>query len=96
MTRYLGRNEILNTKNSEFNSAAIFPVWHELPRLRCSQISMAGIRRRQETWQKFSSVWKDRIIVASTCRRSMQFGCYINLTLDGKLCLRNDKNAAFV
>ena len=24
-----------------------------------------------------SSVWKDRIIVASTCRRSMQFGCYI-------------------
>ena len=24
-----------------------------------------------------SSVWKDRIIVASTCRRSVQFGCYI-------------------
>ncbi len=33
MTRYLGRNEILNTKNIEFKSAAIFPVWHELPRL---------------------------------------------------------------
>ena len=31
MTRYLGRNNILNTKNNEFNSAAIFPVWHELP-----------------------------------------------------------------
>ena len=24
-----------------------------------------------------SSVWKDRIIVASTCRRSVRFGCYI-------------------
>ncbi len=23
-----------------------------------------------------SSVWKDRIIVASTCRRSVQFGCF--------------------
>ena len=26
MTRYLGRNEILNTNNNEFNSANIFPV----------------------------------------------------------------------
>ena len=51
MTRYLGRNEILNTKNTEFNSAAIFQVWHELPRLRRSQINVAGIRRRQETWK---------------------------------------------
>ena len=24
----------------------------------------------------------------------MQFGCFRNLTLDGKLCLRDDKNAA--
>ena len=24
-----------------------------------------------------SSFWKDRIIVASTCRRSVQFGCYV-------------------
>ena len=37
------------------------------------------------TWLAYSdgrkrehcSVWKDRIIVASTCRRSVQFGCYI-------------------
>ena len=49
MSRYLGRNEILNTKNNEFNSAAIFPVWHEL--LRSAQINVAGIRRRQETWK---------------------------------------------
>ena len=27
--------------------------------------------------RKNGSVWKDRIIVASTCRRSVQFGCYI-------------------
>ena len=49
MTRYLGRNEILNTKNNEFNSAAIFTVWHELPMFRRGQITVAGIRRRQET-----------------------------------------------
>ena len=51
MTRYLGRKKNLNTKNNEFNSAAIFPVWHELPMLRSGQINVAGIpiRRRQET-----------------------------------------------
>ena len=49
MTRYLGRNEILNMKNNEFNSAAIFPVWHELPVLQRGKINSAGIRRRQET-----------------------------------------------
>ncbi len=76
MTRYLARNEILNTKNNEFNDAAMFPVGHELPRLRRGQINVAGIRRRQETWN-YLCVWKDRIIVASTCRHSVQFGCYI-------------------
>ena len=49
MTRYLGRDEILNTKKNEFNSATIFPVWHELSRLRCGQINVADIHRRQET-----------------------------------------------
>ena len=49
MTRYLGRNEILNTKNNEFNDAAMFPVWHELPMLLRGQINVVGIRRRQET-----------------------------------------------
>ena len=47
MTRYLGRNEILNAKNNEFNDAAMFPVWHELPRLHRGQINVAGIYRRQ-------------------------------------------------
>ena len=51
MKRYLGRNEILNAKNNSFNSAAIFPVWHELPMLRSGQISVADICRRQETWK---------------------------------------------
>ena len=46
-TYYLGRNDIL--KNNEFNSAAIFPVWHELPRLPRGQVNVAGIRIRQET-----------------------------------------------
>ena len=49
MAQYLGRNEIVNTKNNEINSAAIFQVWHELPRLRCGQIHVGGIRIRQET-----------------------------------------------
>ena len=39
----IGRNEILNTKNNEFNSAAMFPVWHELPKLLRVQINLAGI-----------------------------------------------------
>ena len=51
MTRYLGTHEIVNTKNNEFNSAAIFPVWHELPMLHRGQINVAGIGRRQETWK---------------------------------------------
>ena len=34
MTRYLGRNEMLNTKDIEFNSVAISVLWHELPRSR--------------------------------------------------------------
>ena len=42
-----------------------------------------GFAAARLTWpahvdgRKLSSVWKDRIIVASTCRRSMEFGCYI-------------------
>ena len=31
-------------KNNEFNSAAIFSVWHELPMLRRGKINVAGIR----------------------------------------------------
>ena len=49
MTRCLGRNEILNTKNNEFNDAAMFPVWHELPMLLHGQMNVVGVRIRQET-----------------------------------------------
>ena len=49
MTRYLGRDDILNTKNNEFNDAAIFPISHKLPRLHRGQINVADIRRRQGT-----------------------------------------------
>ena len=51
MTRYLGRDEILNTKNNEFNDAAIFPIWYKLPMLHHGQINVADIRRRQGTWK---------------------------------------------
>ena len=46
ITRYLGRNEILNMKDIEFNSVAISVLWHELPRLCRGQINVAGICRR--------------------------------------------------
>ncbi len=36
-------------EKNEFNCAAIFPVWHELPMLRSGQINVVGIRRRQGT-----------------------------------------------
>ena len=45
MTRYLGRNKILNTKDIEFNSVTISVLWHELLRLYRGQITVAGIRR---------------------------------------------------
>ena len=75
MTRYLGRNKILNTKNNEFNSAVIFPVWHELPIFVAARLTWPAYVDGRKL--EYSSVWNDRIIVASTCRRSVQFVCYI-------------------
>ena len=60
-TRYLGRNEILNTNNNEINSAA-----------RLTWPANVDGRKLENSY-----VWKDCIIVASTCRRSVQFRCYI-------------------
>ena len=51
MARYLGRNEIFNTKYNEFHNVAILLLWHEPPMLCGGQINVAGIRRRQETWK---------------------------------------------
>ena len=44
--QYLGRNEFVNAKDHEFNSAAILLLWHPLPMLCCGQFNVAGIRRR--------------------------------------------------
>ena len=71
-TVYFGRNEFVNAKYNEFNSAAISLLWHALEMLCGVQINVAGIQRRYETWKLLC-----RIVVASTCRRSVQFGCYI-------------------
>ena len=54
MTRYLGRNEILNTKDIEFNSVAISVLWHEMSRLCRGQIKVAGIRRRH----RLTEIWR--------------------------------------
>ena len=74
-----------------------------LPYLEFSMDSQ-GFSPARFTWPAYdggrkrenSSAWKHRIIVASTCRRSVEFGPLCNLTLDAKVCLRDDKNAAFV
>ena len=73
MTWYLGRNEFVNAK--EFNSAAISLLWHPpamLCEFRLTWLAYSDGRKRENC-----SVWKDRIIVASTCWPSVQFGCYI-------------------
>ena len=48
MTRYLGRNEFVNAKDSDFNSAAISLLWHPPAMLCVVQINVAGIRAGQE------------------------------------------------
>ncbi len=70
-------------------SAAIFPVWHELPMLPRGQINVADIKLENSClkishyccidMKTFRAVW-----------------LLHNLALDGKLYLRDDKNAAFV
>ena len=42
MTQYLGGNEMLNTKDNEFNRAAISTIWHERPMLCRDQINVVG------------------------------------------------------
>ena len=79
MTRYLGRSEILNTKNIKIMNSTVLPSFQF--GMNCQCFAAARL-----TWPAYvygrkrdnNSVWKDRInIVASTCRRSVQFGCCI-------------------
>ena len=45
-TVLIGRNEFVNAKDNEFNSAAISLLWHP-PAMLCGvQINVAGIQRR--------------------------------------------------
>ena len=45
---------------------------------------------------KIASFEKIALLLHPHSRRSVPFGCYVYLTLDGKLCLRDYKTAAFV
>ncbi len=63
------------TWDNEFNSAAISRIWHPQAMLCGVQINVAG--NTATVGNVKIAVWKDRIIVASTCRRSVQFGCFI-------------------
>ena len=75
MTRYLGRNEFLNAKDNEFTALpSRYFVTHRqcFAAFRLTWLAYSNGRKRENC-----SVCKDRIIVASTCRRSVQFGCYI-------------------
>ena len=42
----VGRNEFVNAKNNEFNSAAISLLWHPSAMLCGIQINVAGIQQR--------------------------------------------------
>ena len=46
VTGALGRNEFVNAKTNEFNSAAIFVLWHPSAMLCGVQINVAGIQQR--------------------------------------------------
>ena len=71
MTGFLGRNDILNTKYIEFNSVAISDFG-------TNRQGFAASRSRPEYVSvKKALSEKDCIIVAFTCRRSVQFGCYV-------------------
>ena len=73
---YLDRNEILNTKNKEFKTMLPFfhfSTNHQGFAAASPTCAAYDAGRKSEN----SSFWKDRIIVASTCRRSVQFGCYV-------------------
>ena len=87
MVLYLGRNEILNTKDNEFNIVAILLPWHERP---------AAARL---TWPagNLKIALSEKIALLLHLQYTFRAVWLLhNLTLDGKLCLRNDKNAAFV
>ena len=74
MTRYLRKNELLDTKDNEFKSVAISLLWHEQPILCRGQINVAGIWRRYETWKKLCLKISHYCCIRS--RRSVQFGSY--------------------
>ena len=62
--RKVRKSEILNTENNKFNSGAILALWQASPRPDRCQANV-----------KIFLLLKDRVIVASTCRRSVQFSC---------------------
>ena len=88
MTRFLGRKEILNTKNNEFNSAIIFSLWHESSRLCRCQANVPGIRLSEKI-----------VLLMHPHDVDVPYSLVVtfyNLSLDAELCLRGDKNGAFL
>ena len=82
----LGRNEFLNAKHNELNIAAILPFWHAPPRL--CRVYMGSINVKMAVSEKIALLFH---------MYAFRTVCLLhNLTLDGKLFLRDDKNAAFV
>ena len=65
MTQYLGGNEMLNTKDNEFNRVAISTIWHERPMLCSDQINVVGNVKKLSHYCCISS------------RLSVQFSCYV-------------------
>ena len=75
-------------KNNEFIGAAIFPLWHESSRLRHCQTNVPVGKVKRDLSENIVSLLRPHADVPYSLVVS-------NLSLDGELCLRDDKNAAF-
>ena len=88
----LGRKETVNTKNNEFNRAAIFRLW-----LCRGQINVTGIEGSTLTVGHLKIALSEQIslLLHPHVPTFREVWLLHNLTLNGKLCLMMTKNAAF-
>ena len=84
----------MNTKNNEFNSVVIFPIWNESPRLGRS---LPGQRARHtSTVGNVNIALSEKVVLLLHAHVDFPVWLLRRLSLDGKLCLRDDNDAAFV
>ena len=91
---WLGRSEIVNPKNNDFTRVTI--LHEDLAAARSTWPAYVGGRKREN-----NSFFSEKsncccINIIRPYRRSVQFWLLRNLSLGGKLCFRDGRNAAFV